>query len=125
MIRLAVFGLALVATLALGTVATRLTVTSGVGGYDGAERALAQEALSVSRFATDNPLVASAVVARRVVSVERERPGDCTELGFAAHGAYPGHKADVVGYPLFRVPVVRVAVTCGGTVWGTRYGSDT
>ena len=111
-----------VAALVVGVLVTKLTVPSGVGGYDGAERALAEEALSASYLMTDNPLVATAVVARRVVSVAPERPGECAEPGFAARGVHPGHKAEVVGYSLFRVPVVRVTVTCGGTVYGAAYG---
>ena len=111
-----------VAVFVVGLLVARLTVTSGVSGYAGAERALAEDALEASYLMADNPLVANAIVARRVVSVRPELPGDCTEPGFAAHGVHPGHKAEVVGYSIFRLPVVRVTVTCGGTVYEATYG---
>lgn len=71
----------------------------------------------MSRFAVDSPFVRGAVLARRVVSVEPEGPGDCSDPGFAEQGAYPRQKAEVVGYTLFRVPIVRVHVTCGGAAY--------
>ena len=109
--------LALVAVLAAGVLVTRSTVDEGADRFEGPERALAEEALTMSRLATDNPLLAGAVLARRVVSVEPERPGDCVDPAFAEQGAYPGHTAEVVGYTLFRVPIVRVTVTCGGATY--------
>ena len=109
--------IALVAVLALGVLVTRSTVEDGADRFEGPERALAGEALAMSHLATDNPLLAGAVLARRVVSVEPERPGDCADPAFAEEGAYPGHTAEVVGYALFRVPIVRVTVTCGGATY--------
>ena len=109
--------IALVAGLATGIVVTRSTVDDGADRYEGPERALAEEALAMSRLATDNPILSGAVLARRVVSVEAERPGDCAEPAFAEEGAHPGHTAEVVGYTLFRVPIVRVTVTCGGATY--------
>ena len=109
--------IALVAVLAAGVLVTRSTVEDGADQFEGPERALAQEALAMSRLATDNPLLAGAVLARRVVSVEPERPGDCADPAFAEEGAYPGHTAEVVGYTLFRIPIVRVTVTCGGATY--------
>ena len=114
----AVLSLLLVAALlAAGVAVTRLTVTDGVAEFRGPERALAAEALGVSRFAIDHPLLRGAVVARRVASVEPERPGDCADPAAAEAGAHPGHAAEVVGYTLFRLPLVRVRVTCGGSAY--------
>ena len=110
--------LILLAALAVGVVLPRWTVTDGVDRFEGPERALAEEALAMSHLATDNPLLARAVLARRVTSVEAEKPGDCTDAAFAEEGVYPGHKAEVVGYTLFRLPLVRVTVTCGGSMYG-------
>ena len=109
--------IALVAVLAAGVLVTRSTVDDGANRFEGPERALAQEALAMSHLATDNPLLSVAVLARRVISVEPERPGDCADPAFAEAGAYPGHTAKVVGYTLFRLPIVRVTVTCGGAMY--------
>ena len=122
MTRAALYAVALAVVFVVGVLVTRLTVTSGVGGYDGREQALAEQALDVSYIATGNPLLANAIVARRVVAVEAEAPGECTEPGFEANGAYPGHRATVRAYTLFRVPVARVNVTCGGAIWGVTMG---
>ena len=106
-----------VAVLAAGVLVTRSTVDDGADQFEGPERALAQEALAMSRLATDNPLLSVAVLARRVVSVAPERPGDCADPAFAEEGVYPGHTAEVVGYTLFRAPIVRITVTCGGAMY--------
>ena len=111
-----------VAFLIVGALVTKLTTPSGAGRYDGRERALADQALDVSRMATRNPLLSAAIMSRRVVAVEPEGPGECTEPGFEVNGAYPGHRATVRAYTLFRVPVARVNVTCGGAVWGVAMG---
>ncbi len=116
------FALALLAVLVVGALITKLTVTSGVHQFDGPERALADQALDAGRFMTDNPILEAAILARSVVSVETERPGDCMEPGFEINGAYPGHKASVRCYTLFRVPIARVSVTCGGAVYGVEHG---
>ena len=116
-VRLPLVLLAGLAALIVGVVVPRWTVADGVDRFEGPERALAEEALALSRLATDHPVLARAVLARRVVSVEPERPGDCTDPAFAEGGAYPGHKAEVVGYTLLRIPMVRVHVTCGGATY--------
>lgn len=120
MLRFLLASLATLAALVVGVFVTRQTVTDGTDRFDGPERALAEEALAVSHIMTDNPLLSGVILARRVVLVAPERPSDCTEPGFAADGVYPGHKAEVVGYTLFRLPITRVSVTCGGTVYGLR-----
>ncbi|MDT0631412.1 hypothetical protein [Rubrivirga litoralis] len=111
-----------VAFLIVGVLVTKLTTPSGVGGYEGRERALAEQALDASRIATGNPLLTTAIVARRVVAVEAEAPGECTEPGFEVNGAYPGYRATVRAYTLFRVPIAGIDVTCGGAVWGVTMG---
>ena len=106
-----------VAVLAAGGAVTWSTVDEGTDRFAGPERALAEDALATSRLATDNPLLSVAVLARRVVSVAPERPGDCADPAFAEEGVYPGHTAEVVGYTLFRAPIVRITVTCGGATY--------
>lgn len=106
----------LVAVAFVGVSVTTRTVTDGTGRFEGPERALAEEALAMSHLATDNPLLARVVLARRVVSVEAEQPGDCTDAAFAEEGSYPGHKAEVFGYTVSRLPLVRVTITCGGAM---------
>ena len=103
--------------LAAGYAVPRRTVTDGLDRYEGRERVLAEEALTTSYYAIDKPLLSGTIIALRVVAVEPEGPGDCDDPAFAEGGAYPGHKAEVVGYTLFRTPVVRVHVTCGGATY--------